>query len=266
MRKNAVLHRKYIFYRRLDVACIGIVMASEHSRMTSLRETINAGIPSAVGAITDRAALAETFTPADCDLLELRLDALGHGPEVITFAKHHAPTLPLLLTARGPEEGGLGNLSISDRSQALTDLLPFASAIDIELRAVPDLASIWTQAKEQGLIRVASAHNFQSLPEDDEILALLDAMADADAEVAKIAFHLADEADLSRLATVTRKWGRLPLSFMGMGPLGPASRALAVQSGSVLNYGYLGQEPTAPGQWPARLLKEVIACTPGSKG
>ena len=45
---------------------------------------------------------------------------------------------------------------------------------------------------------------------------------------------------------------------MGMGPLAPASRLLAAQLGSVLNYGYLGSEPTAPGQWSARFLKEAV--------
>ena len=46
---------------------------------------------------------------------------------------------------------------------------------------------------------------------------------------------------------------------MGMGPLAPASRLLAAQCGSLLNYGYLGTGSTAPGQWPARLLKEALA-------
>ena len=38
--------------------------------------------------------------------------------------------------------------------------------------------------------------------------------------------------------------------------------ASAYGGGSVLNYGYLGQTPTAPGQWPCRLLKEAIERLP----
>ena len=49
------------------------------------------------------------------------------------------------------------------------------------------------------------------------------------------------------------------MSMMGMGELAPASRLLYAQHGSLLNYGYLGEEPTAPGQWPAILLKEAIS-------
>ncbi len=44
-----------------------------------------------------------------------------------------------------------------------------------------------------------------------------------------------------------------------MGPLAAVSRLLCAQCGSVLNYGYLGKEATAPGQWAAGALKEAIA-------
>jgi hypothetical protein len=43
----------------------------------------------------------------------------------------------------------------------------------------------------------------------------------------------------------------------------PWSRAcLCAQCGSVLNYGYLGDEPTAPGQWDAGSLKRAITRLP----
>ena len=48
--------------------------------------------------------------------------------------------------------------------------------------------------------------------------------------------------------------GSQPLSVMGMGPLGKASRLLFARAGSLLNYGYLG-EPQVSGQWSALTLK-----------
>jgi 3-dehydroquinate dehydratase I len=45
---------------------------------------------------------------------------------------------------------------------------------------------------------------------------------------------------------------------VGMGPLAAVSRLLCAQCGSVLNYGYLGETPTAPGQWDAASLKAAI--------
>jgi 3-dehydroquinate dehydratase len=46
---------------------------------------------------------------------------------------------------------------------------------------------------------------------------------------------------------------------MGMGVLAPVSRLLCAQSGSVLNYGFIGQTATAPGQWDSLRLKQSIA-------
>ena len=82
-------------------------------------------------------------------------------------------------------------------------------------------------------------------------------MAEAGADVAKCAFSLENPGDLQCLAEAFAG-SPLPLSLMGMGPLGPSSRLLAASLGSVLNYGFLGEHPTAPGQWPARLLKEAL--------
>ena len=58
-------------------------------------------------------------------------------------------------------------------------------------------------------------------------------------------------ADLARLADFQLADHGIPVATMGMGPLAPVSRLLCAQCGSVLNYGYLGKTPTAPGQWDA---------------
>ncbi len=87
----------------------------------------------AVGAITDEKALSESFTLSDCDIIELRLDALGSGPAVIEFMKRHQHRVPLLITARDPSEGGKNELGIESRKALFNDTLPFASLIDIEL-------------------------------------------------------------------------------------------------------------------------------------
>jgi 3-dehydroquinate dehydratase len=47
-----------------------------------------------------------------------------------------------------------------------------------------------------------------------------------------------------------------------MGALAPESRVRCAHAGSVLNYGYIGQAPTAPGQWTAAALREAIHRSP----
>ena len=75
----------------------------------------------------------------------------------------------------------------------------------------------------------------------------------------KAAAMLHSPADVSELAAFQLADHGLPVSTMGMGPLAPVSRLLCAQCGSVLNYGYLGSSPTAPGQWDAAFLKQAIA-------
>ena len=55
----------------------------------------------------------------------------------------------------------------------------------------------------------------------------------------------------------------VPAAFMGMGTLGPESRRLAADAGSVLNYGYL-VEPNAPGQLSALEIRERLDGMSGS--
>jgi len=78
-------------------------------------------------------------------------------------------------------------------------------------------------------------------------------------QVFKLAAHLPQRGDLARLADFQAASHGLPLATMGMGPLAPVSRLLCAQCGSVLNYGFLGGIPTAPGQWDCGLLRQAIA-------
>jgi hypothetical protein len=74
--------------------------------------------------------LGTRLTPTDCDLLELRLDALGDGPEVRTFAENHGRHLPILITARHPDEGGVHDLSVGVRARLLkSNILSNSTAV-----------------------------------------------------------------------------------------------------------------------------------------
>lgn len=220
--------------------------------------------PLTVGAITDENALTKNFTLQDADVIELRLDSLGASAAVLDFAARHQPIIPLLITARDPLEGGLNDLSFEERVERLHALLPFASAVDVEFVNAANYDPLLGQARSQGAKVVLSNHNFTGFDHLATIETLTRAQA-AKADVAKSAVTLKDPVDLTLFESLLADMGELPFSLMGMGPYGPVSRVLAAQRGSLLNYGYLGQEPTAPGQWPARLLKEVIAHTPSVK-
>lgn len=202
-----------------------------------------------VGAIADISALE--LHNFECDLIELRLDSLGLGAKVLEFAKI-AP-LPLLITARGASEGGTSDWSVGDRLAAYEQFLPYASAIDIELRDFDHFSGIIESAKAENVLVVGSCHDFEKTASFDTLKSKIGPTAD----IHKFATRIQEKADLQTHLDLLDE--KTPLSVMGMGPLGAAARPLMAKSGSLLNYGYLGATPTAPDQWPAALLKQTLS-------
>ena len=213
-----------------------------------------------VGAISSAAILEEVsqagLTSGDCDLLELRLDSID-----LPIAEVHALasrlTLPLLITARHPDEGGHRNLSTSQRQELLLSHLDLAVLMDIELRSVGEMIPLVQKAQGRGVGVIGSFHDFHTTPNDDVLQGSVDFGLQFKLDAVKIATTLQSPNDLARLLQLISKERRLPLSVMGMGSLGRASRLVLAKSGSILNYGYLGQS-NAPGQWAARQLKDLI--------
>ncbi len=202
-----------------------------------------------VGAIADISALE--LHNFECDLIELRLDSLGLGAKVLEFAE--ITPLPLLITARGAAEGGTSDWSVGDRLAAYEQFLPYASAIDIELRDFDHFSGIIESAKTGNVLVVGSCHDFEKTPSFGTLKSKIGPTAD----IHKFATRIQEKADLqTHLELLDEK---TPLSVMGMGPLGAAARPLMAKSGSLLNYGYLGATPTAPDQWPAGLLKQTLS-------
>lgn len=168
----------------------------------------------------------------------------------------------MLFTARRGDEGGAGNLGARQRVDLLRAVLSDAAIMDIEL-ASGDVADDLKEAlRERDIPWVASWHDFEGREDSfARIPDLAAAAAKAGAACFKTAVRLHDLEGLVNLVSLQQRGAEIPLALMGMGPLAPASRVLCAQHGSVLNYGYIGNAPTAPGQWSARLLKEAVAAS-----
>ncbi len=220
--------------------------------------------PLVVGVPPHRPAL-EAFlqqTPATqkdtCDLLELRLDQLGVEPDDL-LEQLAAIDLPLLVTARHPEEGGQGGLDAMARESLLRPFIGRAAVMDIELRSLVELRDLARAAQAAGTAVLGSFHDFERTP-PEEVLEGAAAMAEAaGADAVKLATFLNGPEDLARLVVFASRPRRLRVIVMGMGTLGPVSRLTLAKCGSLLNYGYIGSEGNAPGQWPAARLKAVLA-------
>ena len=194
-----------------------------------------------------------------CDLLEIRLDGMTEHMSTLSGELDKLTQLtdcPLLFTARGPEEGGIIDLSAEERSQLLLAVADHATWIDVELSAYEDLSATISDLREKGIGLILSYHNFEQTPTEAQMQSIVDKAHTAD--IVKLALRHHQASDFNACIGILQSNDR-PMSMMGMGALAPVSRMLYAQHGSLLNYGYLGDAPTAPGQWPAKLLKQAIA-------
>ncbi len=215
--------------------------------------------PCVIGTVTDwntwlDSTSATSIVP--CFALELRVDAL---PAKISANDIQARQCkkPVLVTIRHHDEGGFRKIEEAERIALMSELMSMSSAIDWEIRHLEGAEALLTQARNSGVKVIASWHDFEKTPTLKE-LQKHEAYARAKGvDMVKFAFRLNTLEDMMVGAKLIRE-AKGPIAVMGMGPLGPTSRMLYSQLGSALIYGYLGDTPAAPGQWPTKLCSDVL--------
>ena len=212
---------------------------------------VKARIVGTVHTVAGLRAAARLHRGQGVDVVEVRLDCLA-AHERLWTGLIGAIRLPVLLTARHPLEGGVGNLTSSRRRALFETFLPFASLIDVEVRSAAAFAGVLETARKKRLEIVLSSHNFKQTPAATVLARTEREALRQGADICKIAVHLRDGADLARLL-LFQTGAKHPLATMGMGPLGKISRLLLPLAGSRLVYGYIDR-PQVAGQWPAALL------------
>ena len=149
----------------------------------------------------------------------------------------------------------------AERMRVAESLLPMATALDWEIAQLSHAKELVRAAKAAGVKVIASAHDFEKTPSLDFMLEREREARAAGADIVKFAFRLQTLDDMMVGVELLRRADG-PMAIMGMGPLGPVSRLLYAQHGSCLVYGYLGETPTAPGQWSAGLFRRALNETP----
>lgn len=192
-----------------------------------------------------------------CDWAELRVDAL---PSELTAkdVMEVFPRVGVLVTPRHQSEGGLREWQGDDRLRMALDLLPMAVAVDWEAALLPQAQDLVQAAKENDVLLIASHHDFEKTPTIEEMLEIEAAARAAGADIVKFAYRVKTMDDVMRGVELLRRTSG-PIAVMGMdAQLGPMSRILYAEHGSRLIYGYLGDAPTAPGQWSAERFYKAL--------
>lgn len=223
----------------------GLISSSRTLVVGTIHESVG------LGAVKKAAAKGGAGLFPCVDVLEARLDALAglRMPE--------SWPLPVLATARHPQEGGVGNLSTATRRRLLEEALPWSSAIDVELRSATALSDVIAQAHQHGRTVILSHHDFSKTPSVAALKRLANRAADQGADLFKVATRLCEPRDLQQLIELQSGGTRIPVVSMGMGAAGRFSRVVLSGFGSPLCYGWIGK-PQVSGQWPALKLRALL--------
>lgn len=179
------------------------------------------------------------------DLFELRLDALRDslGETARALPKLRAP---LLLTARHPAEGGVGQLRLAERRALLQRFLEDAAIIDLELRSVGQMKGIIGEMHLRRINLLISFHDLRATPSLGELHRHARFAVAAGAAIFKVVTRTDREAQLAQLiAFFEASRDLLPIAAMGVGKLGLESRYRLDQLGSALSYTSLGRANVA---------------------
>jgi 3-dehydroquinate dehydratase-1 len=221
-------------------------------------------VPWIVGTVSDPDDLARLASGSDphCDIVELRLDCLGlRTPGWERAGRRLAGRVPVIVTLRHEAEGGKWTGPEEGRLQVLEQVLPWAQAVDTEIRQ-KGLAATVRRARSRETTVIGSFHDFRHTPGEAELRDLLRLAEREGADVAKFAVRIKQAQDVEQLGTVLGWPGRVPRCLLGIGPMGSEARIALAARGSCLTYGYIGRSAAA-GQLPvAELREKLAACCP----
>lgn len=170
----------------------------------------------------------------------------------------------LLVTVRTSLEGGQVTLTPQEREDLLIRIAQAhcADFIDIEYFTYEQPADLIHRLQMEGALVVASHHNFEKTPATEEMLQRLEVMAEADADVVKLAVMPQKIKDVLDLLQVTEEFKfrnrEVPLITMSMGRIGMLSRISGEIFGSCVTFG-AGATESAPGQLRRKDLEEILA-------
>jgi 3-dehydroquinate dehydratase I len=222
------------------------------------RRTGKVARPQLVGVIASQTDLRHAVATRPLpDFFELRLDALS---PISSLDEKNISRLraPLIITARDPREGGVGNLPVEKRRELLLRFLARAEYIDVELKSIREFNSLLGEAKKRKVRLILSYHNFKATPSSRSLCAMAKRAKILRADIFKVATHTDTPGDVAQLVDfVTNNRVALPISAMGIGKLGAISRLLLARCGSVLNYAALGQA-NVEGQLPLEVLRSSV--------
>lgn len=220
------------------------------------------------GSILEQAQKAILRKP---DCMELRIDCFSDVADVdkvlhiLKCLRDIIGETVLLFTFRSEREGGRQAITVADY-QSLCERVcqsGFIDLLDVEAFMQEGLLNtVSKMAHTDGVYVVGSNHDFDSTPEEQEIVRRLQFMDSEGADIPKIAVTPQRERDVLTLLSATLRYyemgGEKPVITMSMKDVGMISRIAGEVFGSSLTFAVI-DEASAPGQLPFDQVKEMIS-------
>lgn len=204
------------------------------------------------------------------DMMELRIDwfeGMHNVETVISLLKDIREIIGdvlLLFTIRTSDEGGEASISVEEYEILCSRVCEsgWIDLIDVEAFMEEGLLErIVEIAHKNNVFVVASNHDFEKTPKEQEIVRRLIYMDEHGADIPKIAVMPECERDVLALLSATLRYheegGAKPIVTMSMGKLGAISRVAGQVFGSTITFATAGQV-SAPGQIAANEIRPIL--------
>lgn len=233
-------------------------------------------VPVVGGEVADLSREARSAVDAGADMIEWRCDPwlVAHGPadndltSVASTIRDEAGETPVLATVRTAAEGGTVDIGGDDLLEVYRALLETSACDLLDVQMLSDAGVAQAAVREShaaGVPVVGSHHRFDTTPDEDDLVSILGRLAEAGADVPKLAVMPRCEEDVLALLRATLRAHRelgIPLITMSMGTLGAISRLAGQLIGSAATFATV-EETSAPGQMPVQTVRESLAALRG---
>lgn len=178
------------------------------------------------------------------NFFELRLDAFSLRLDLV---RRHIGDLraPLIITARDSREGGVADLSVTQRQALLREFLPQAAYLDVELNFAAQMRSLLASADRRGVKRIISVHSPDQPVSEATMVEWLQRAHAFAPDIFKIAVRTDSPNQCSELLRFVEGHTQTRIAAMGIGAFGRRSRIKLARHGSVLTYAHLGSAHVA---------------------
>lgn len=213
---------------------------------------------------------AKNIKTIPADLVEWRADwfdgawNFAEVEDVLKCLREELGNMPLLFTFRTAKEGGekaIDDVAYAELNKKVAET-EIADLIDVEIFSTEEVVKdIIACAHKCNVKIIASNHDFQKTPSEDEIIVRLKKMQDLDADILKIAVMPNTSRDVITLLSATEKmvsdYADRPVVTMSMSGKGVISRIAGEVFGSAITFG-AAKKASAPGQIAVEELKNVL--------